>query len=126
MNSIINELKKAISRKVKVRFLLESPKEMGGHVSQDGIALIKDLLPGAEVYVWDPHDRRNAGTQHASVHAKCAIADSTIALVTSANLTDSALQRNMELGLLIKGGNPPRSLNDHLLSLVQTKKIKLI
>lgn len=36
------------------------------------------------------------------LHTKCVIADRGLALVTSANLSDSAQKRNLELGVLIK------------------------
>jgi phosphatidylserine/phosphatidylglycerophosphate/cardiolipin synthase-like enzyme len=37
------------------------------------------------------------------MHAKAAVADSSTAFLTSANLTEAALERNMELGVLIHG-----------------------
>lgn len=45
-------------------------------------------------------DKGNRG----ALHAKCAVADRVTLLVTSANLTEAALGRNMELGLQVKGG----------------------
>jgi phosphatidylserine/phosphatidylglycerophosphate/cardiolipin synthase-like enzyme len=47
------------------------------------------------------------------MHAKAAIADRSAALVTSANLTGHALDLNMELGLLVRGGSVPARLADH-------------
>jgi len=60
----------------------------------------------------------------ASVHAKCAVADSRLAFITSANLTSAALERNMELGLLLRGGTVPDRLHAHLAALVTTKVVK--
>ena len=45
------------------------------------------------------------------MHVKAAVADSKVAFLTSANLTDAALERNMELGVLIRGGNLPSSID---------------
>ena len=41
------------------------------------------------------------------MHAKAAIADKRAALATSANLTGHALDLNMELGLIVRGGPVP-------------------
>jgi phosphatidylserine/phosphatidylglycerophosphate/cardiolipin synthase-like enzyme len=51
------------------------------------------------------------------------VADGKLAFVTSANLTDAALEKNMEVGVLIKGGNIPNQLDRHLEALVTTRTI---
>jgi phosphatidylserine/phosphatidylglycerophosphate/cardiolipin synthase-like enzyme len=53
----------------------------------------------------------------ASMHAKILIIDRRTALVGSANLTDYGLERNLECGLLIRGGDVPRAITEHLLNL---------
>ncbi len=50
------------------------------------------------------------------MHAKVLVVDCRTALVGSANLTGHALERNLECGLLIRGGTVPTLLVDHLLS----------
>lgn len=50
---------------------------------------------------------------HANLYAKAAIADDRLAFVTSANLTEYALDRNIELGLLVRGGAVPKLLAEH-------------
>ena len=55
-----------------------------------------------------------------SVHAKCAVADDRIAFLTSANLSEAAMERNMELGVLVRGGHLPEELHRHLEALVKT------
>jgi phosphatidylserine/phosphatidylglycerophosphate/cardiolipin synthase-like enzyme len=52
----------------------------------------------------------------ASMHAKVLVVDRRTALVGSANLTGYALERNLECGLLVRGGQVPALLADHLLS----------
>jgi phosphatidylserine/phosphatidylglycerophosphate/cardiolipin synthase-like enzyme len=37
------------------------------------------------------------------LHAKCAVADSELLFIGSANLTESAFELNMEIGALIRG-----------------------
>jgi phosphatidylserine/phosphatidylglycerophosphate/cardiolipin synthase-like enzyme len=46
----------------------------------------------------------------AALHAKCAVADARLLFVSSANLTDYALNLNMELGVLIAGGSQPQTV----------------
>lgn len=52
----------------------------------------------------------------ASVHAKILVVDRRTALIGSANLTGHALERNLEAGVLVRGGGLPASLVDHLMS----------
>ena len=60
------------------------------------------LLTVTEVYNWpvDKRERNQAG-RPGKLHAKLAIVDDT-SLVSSANLTDDAFNRNLELGVLVK------------------------
>ena len=51
---------------------------------------------------------RSAAGVHGAMHVKCSIADREKALVSSADLTDYALEANMELGLLVSGMLPGR------------------
>jgi phosphatidylserine/phosphatidylglycerophosphate/cardiolipin synthase-like enzyme len=46
-----------------------------------------------------------------------------LVFITSANLTTAALERNMELGMLIRGGPVPDKLRQHLAALATTKVI---
>jgi PLD-like domain len=47
------------------------------------------------------------GPDVSSLHAKCAVIDSNLLFLSSANLTEFAFNLNMELGVLIKGGSLP-------------------
>jgi len=53
-----------------------------------------------EVY-YDPRALDQEGHQRASLHAKCVVVDQAEALVTSANFTEAAQQRNIEVGVRI-------------------------
>jgi phosphatidylserine/phosphatidylglycerophosphate/cardiolipin synthase-like enzyme len=50
---------------------------------------------------YDPRSVEPSADRRASMHAKCIVADDTRCLVTSANLTEAAHERNYELGILI-------------------------
>ncbi|MDD5707699.1 MAG: DISARM system phospholipase D-like protein DrmC [Kiritimatiellae bacterium] len=117
----------AVGRGVKVTFILESEKESGGMVSFDPLnALGSELASKAAVYVW-PHDKRekDAHGHFGLLHAKCAIADRKALLVSSANLTEHALAINMELGLLIRGGDVPEKVAGHWEGLIESGTLVL-
>jgi cardiolipin synthase A/B len=122
VGGVIDALQRAISRGVKVRVLLEQSSEHGGNVSVDSIAMIRSNLPGAHIYEWDKATANASAT--ASVHAKCAVADGNVAFVTSANLSDAAMERNMELGVLLRGGQVTGLLDRHLSALLTTKQLR--
>lgn len=48
------------------------------------------------------------------MHAKLAVADRVVMLVTSANLTQSDVRKNIEAGLLIRGGAAPIRATEHV------------
>jgi phosphatidylserine/phosphatidylglycerophosphate/cardiolipin synthase-like enzyme len=52
------------------------------------------------------------------------VADQTRAFVTSANLTGSAMENNLEAGLLAHGGTVPRRLADHFSALMRVGVIQ--
>ena len=60
------------------------------------------------------------------VHAKVAVADGATCFVTSANLTGRAMDKKIEAGLLVLGGDTPRQLEDHLRSLTDTKVVSRV
>jgi len=112
---VTNALRAAASRGVEVRLVLD-----GGTHAQLAFATL-----GAEVQLltWPPTLLPDHDVGHASLHAKCAVSDTNVAFVTSANLTSHALDRNMELGVLITGGEAPTRLAEHFDGLIATEVI---
>ena len=53
------------------------------------------------------------------MHAKCVVIDGLEALVTSANFTEAAQTRNIELGLLIEDSLVPRRIEELIDSLIR-------
>lgn len=51
---------------------------------------------------YDPRSLAVSGESHASLHAKCVVVDRRAALITSANFTEAAHYKNIELGLLAR------------------------
>jgi cardiolipin synthase A/B len=127
ISSVISALKEAVERKVRVEILLESSTASGGIVTTDSVKTMRNSVPGADLYIWSTDaDQPGPRPANASVHAKCIVADANVAFVTSANLTSSAMERNMELGVLVRGGSLPDSLHRHLDALVATGVVKKV
>ena len=125
VDSIMKALNCALERQVGIDILLESSIEHGGKVSVDSVKMMKELLPSATVHVWkDDPKKSDTVKPGGAVHAKCVVADGNIAFITSANLSGAAMERNMELGVLLKGGDLPSVLHRHLDALVKTKIIE--
>jgi cardiolipin synthase len=116
--SIMNALRNATNRGVAVSMLLESSDKHGGGVSMDAIGKMRAALPAARIYFWADKGESYAGGK---VHAKVAVCDEAICFVSSANLTGHAMERNMEAGVLIRGGSLPVKLQNHLEALVTVK-----
>lgn len=119
--SIIAAINSAIDRGVETRILVEASLTQGGSLLVDPVATMRGCVPSALLYAWTdrPHPFTNG-----RVHAKVAVADDSIAFLTSANLTGHALEKNMEAGIFVTGGHIPVSLRAHLHALVETKVIR--
>lgn len=117
---VMKAFERALARDVRLSMLLEPSEWHGGSVSFDVIGKMKSALPAAQIYSWSEKGERFAGGK---VHAKIAVADETVCFVSSANLTDHAMEKNMEAGVLIRGGPIPRDLHRHLEALETSKVI---
>jgi len=122
VESIVNALNMACKNGVRLTMLLESSKDDGGAIDIDVISQMKKLIPNANVYAWKVKTLEHQGGR---VHAKVAVADNASCFISSANLTGYAMEKNMELGLLIEGGTVPGLIKDHLNALVSTKVLTL-
>lgn len=115
VSSIVAALNAASRRGVSISMFLESSQEQGGSITSDVIGKMRDLVPAARLYGWlHKTDEFSDGR----VHAKVAVADARVSFITSANLTKYAMERNMEAGVLVSGGEVPSVLEAHLRSLV--------
>src|SRR5581483_7508139 len=78
-----------------------------------------EVAEHATLYTWPSDKRPDVGSgKRASLHAKCAVADAERLLVSSANLTEYAFTKNIELGLLVEGGDAPQRVQAHLEALI--------
>jgi phosphatidylserine/phosphatidylglycerophosphate/cardiolipin synthase-like enzyme len=121
--SIAEAIIKAGKRNVEVVLVVESQETSAGHYAHRELASWGNKIRSfAKILTW-PMERRQRDSQgnHGSLHAKCAVADARTAFVSSANLTEYALNINMEMGVLIKGGITPRLLQSHFQDLIRDK-----
>jgi len=125
---LVEELEQALARGVTLRIVLgdreshstqeiDRQRQQLGHVVSTRATLLQ----------W-PAERRPRDEQgHAGLmHVKAAVADSRIAFLTSANLTEAALERNMELGVLIRGGAVPPSIDRLIDALVESGELQVV
>lgn len=109
----------ATKRGVGVRLILELADESGGKLRFDGLQEIKNAVPAAKVFYWPLENRRrDAKGRHGIFHAKCLVADGSVTLVSSANLTDYGLEDNIELGFLMRSVEVAERLKRHFDQLV--------
>ena len=71
-----------------------------------------DDYPIPEVY-FDPRSLATDPAKRSSLHAKCVIVDRRVALVTSANFTEAAQERNIEAGVIVRSPRFAAGLADH-------------
>jgi len=122
VDDMVDELLAAAGRGVELTLILETDKADGGNLTFGAKKAFSDLKGKASFYVWPPDKRPDLGPgKKASMHAKAAIADAKCALVTSANFTGQGVTANLELGLLVHGGDVPRRLADHFRELISTE-----
>ena len=93
----------AVDRGVELTLILESEDESEGQLTRDAVEAFRNV-PAARthLYYWPLQKReRNQAGRPGKLHMKCAIVDDVV-LIGSANLTDDAFNRNMELGVLVR------------------------
>ena len=100
--------------------IVESEDESEGQLTRDAIQAFSDVPhQGTYLYYWPLEKReRNQAGRPGKLHMKCAIVDD-VALIGSANLTDDAFNRNMELGLLVREQTTVEAITEHFRELIR-------
>lgn len=114
----------ALGRGARVRALLDTPEDSEGRISAAPSDTLRDVVAaGAVLLEWPlarrPRDERG---HVASMHAKFAVVDDAV-LIASANLTGSALARNLEIGVVLHDAALAARLEDHLDALLARGEI---
>lgn len=119
ISDLVHDLDRArLERDVAVRIVLETRLDTADARGPDPTAALKHLRLAVPIYRW-PNELR--GAKGGSMHVKCVVRDRADALVTSANLTSAALDRNMELGLLVEGGAVAPIIEQHFDDLIDAR-----
>lgn len=128
MDAITDALVEAARRGVAVAIYLETQEDSAGKITYDTIrALGEEIARHADLYVWPLEQcERSPDGRHGSLHAKVAVADGRAMLVSSANLTEYAMSLNIELGLMVYGGELSGLVEKALLRLVEHGVFQLV
>lgn len=110
---------KAAKAGARIRLVLEFEESSEGQLSYDALrAFPPALIQVSEIYHWPVEEReRNQAGRPGKLHAKVAIVDD-IVLVSSANLTDDAFNRNLELGIMVRSSEFISSTKRYFESLI--------
>lgn len=115
--ALTGALRDADRRGVRVDIVVETLDGasglLGGREPADAFAAV----PGVRLWHWPLSRRQAAGARQ---HAKIAVADDRLLFIGSANLTASAATRNIEAGVLVRGGSAPQRAAEHIRELQRT------
>ena len=89
---------------------------------------IENEWPGTRLprLYYDPRSLAPTGQMRSALHAKCVVIDGSEALVTSANFTEAAQVRNIELGLHVSSPAVASQIEDHFHSLIRNGHLERI
>ena len=125
---VVEALEQALERGVALRIVLgdrEAHSEQ--EIDRQRYKLGRVVAAEATLLQWPPERRPRDVQGHAGLmHVKAAVADSKVAFLTSANLTEAALERNMELGVLIRGGPLPPSIERLIDALIESGELQSV
>jgi len=108
---LTESLRAAIARDVAVSVVVETLQGAASALSGEEPYRAFAGISGIELWHWPTSRRTEPG---AKMHAKLAVADRRTLLISSANLTQSGVAKNIEAGLLIRGGTAPRRAAEHV------------
>jgi phosphatidylserine/phosphatidylglycerophosphate/cardiolipin synthase-like enzyme len=109
--SLTDALSAAIGRGVAVSVVVETLQGAGSALSGEEPYHAFTGIIGINLWHWPASKRTEPG---AKMHAKLAVSDRHTLLITSANLTQSGAAKNIEAGLLIRGGTAPQRAAEHV------------
>ena len=73
---------------------------------------------------YDPRSLETETARRASLHAKCVVVDQEVAFVSSANFTEAAQTKNIEVGILLRSSAFARRLAEHFEILASAHAVK--
>jgi phosphatidylserine/phosphatidylglycerophosphate/cardiolipin synthase-like enzyme len=108
--ALVTALRAAVERGVDVWIVVETLHGAGSAIQGEQPAKAFLDVSGVSLWTWAV-DRRPEG---AKMHAKLAVTDARTLFVSSANLTSSGIDSNIEAGVLVHGGSAARRTAEHL------------
>lgn len=127
VDRLADVLIKAAHRGVRIQLVLEFAQASEGQLSFDALdAFPPALVEVAEVYYWPVEKRnRNQAGRPGKLHAKLAVIDGVV-LLSSANLTDDAFTRNLELGARLINPDVAQWAKGHFSALIGDATLRRI
>src|SRR5271166_1574004 len=116
---------RAAKRGVRITVVVETPDKMDVQNEYSTLqALGDDVARCSKVYYWPKENRKADGSgKLGSLHVKCVVGDGRWLFLSSANLTKYAFSLNMELGVLITGGEAPRQIERFFDEMIREKSL---
>lgn len=111
---LIKALRAALDRNVIVSIVVETLQGAGSALSGTEPAAAFSSMPDIQLFHWPTEKRAQSGAKQ---HAKVAVSDRRSLLVSSANLTQSGVDKNIEAGVLVRGGTAPVRAAEHIVAL---------
>jgi cardiolipin synthase len=109
IEDVIAALASAVDRHVAVTIIVDERTRVGGWDNRQVLASAwPAAIPFPRILTW----RLPQDDHHLKLHAKVVVADRNDALITSANLTSYAMDRNMEMGVRVVG-RPAEAIAKH-------------
>jgi hypothetical protein len=117
---------------LRVRLFLDVPRRLADAAPEAAILrrfrrrFAEREWPGGrlpELY-YDPRSLAPGPGKRSSLHAKCVVVDRRVAFVTSANFTEAAQTRNLEVGALIRCDRFAAQLAGHFAALVEVGALR--
>ena len=123
---VMKALQAAWKRGVELLILVEFKSPSGGQLTADAaLAFPQAIVSSGCLWYWPMHLRpKNSKGLPAKVHAKCLVIDDAEALISSANLTDDAMLRNIEAGVRVASGGLPKKLAHNIRRLATTGMLR--
>jgi hypothetical protein len=109
-----------------VRFCLDVRRPPGDTSRSDALLrrfaerFVRQEWPGPRLpdLFYDPRSLASGETSRASLHAKCIVVDGVKAFIGSANLTEAAQLRNIEIGVIVTEALIARAVEHHVEALI--------
>lgn len=118
-------LVQAAKRGVRLTVIVETPEQIEGEGEYNTLrALGPEVAACSAVYFWPKEKRPRGENQKLGIlHVKCVVVDGQWLFISSANLTQHAFTINMELGMLMKGGELPKLVEMQFCGLIRNGQL---